>query len=233
MGLVGLGFIGCACVALVTDMDLALSAYFYDPITSSSWPIGEAPPWRWLYQYGPYPTLVLAVAACLGWLGSLVWPIWARYRTACLLLSLAVALGPGLLVNGLLKPYWGRPRPRQVQTLGGSMPYREWWQPGGPGAGQSFPSGHAAMGYVLVAGVYLVPQRRSRWPRALAGAGTLSYGTIVGFARMAQGGHFASDVLWAGGLMCLIVGLLQVALRSLSQVLGPPTQLREESPSSR
>jgi membrane-associated PAP2 superfamily phosphatase len=35
-------------------------------------------------------------------------------------------------------------------------------------------------------------------------AGGLSYGLLMGVARMAQGGHFPSDVLWAGGMVYLV-----------------------------
>jgi membrane-associated PAP2 superfamily phosphatase len=199
-------------LGLDTHLDLFLAACFYDPSAPQGWFWGEAILWRWLYHYGTYPTLVLTVGAVLVCLGSLVRHSWVDYRRACLLLVLAVVLGPGLLVNGVLKPYWGRPRPRQVELFGGSLPYRQWWQPGGTRVGRSFPSGHAAMGYVLIAGAFLVPQRRHPWWRVLVWVGALTYGTLLGFARIVQGGHFASDVLWAGGLMCLTVFGLRVAL---------------------
>lgn len=218
---VGLGFVAGACVVPATELELAFSASFYDPGLSPAWFTGEALHWRWLYDYGTYPTVVVVVVACLGWLGSLVRPGWRRYRYGCALLALAVALGPGLLVNGLLKPYWGRPRPRQVQALGGGVPYRPWWQPGGPGTGQSFPSGHAAMGYVLVVGVCLVPRRPGGWLRVLVLVSALSYGTLLGFARIVQGGHFVSDVFWSGGLMCFVAGTLHAGLRALHPTVRP------------
>jgi membrane-associated PAP2 superfamily phosphatase len=31
----------------------------------------------------------------------------------------------------------------------------------------------------------------------------LAYGTVMGIGRMVQGGHFATDVLWAWGLTYL------------------------------
>jgi membrane-associated PAP2 superfamily phosphatase len=113
---------------------------------------------------------------------------------------------------------WGRPRPHQVEVFGGSQPYRHWWQPGNLGGGRSFSSGHAAMGYVLVAGVWLVSQRRSPWWRGLALGGALLYGSLVGVARIVHGAHFVSDVLWSGGLMCFTVALLHAVL----PVRSPP-----------
>ena len=44
----------------------------------------------------------------------------------------------------------------------------------------------------------------------LAGA---CYGALMGVARMAQGGHFPSDVLWAGGVVYLVGLSLYYLLR--------------------
>jgi membrane-associated PAP2 superfamily phosphatase len=51
----------------------------------------------------------------------------------------------------------------------------------------------------------------------------LSFGVLIGFSRMLQGGHYLSDVLWAGGLvyLCGVVlsWVLEPALKPASQVL--------------
>jgi membrane-associated PAP2 superfamily phosphatase len=193
-------------------LDPALSAPFYAVQQTPAWYLKDALPWAWLYTYGELPAFIMATGAVLVLLGSLYRAAWRRYRRACLLLVLAVALGPGLLVNGLLQPLWGRPRPRHIEQFAGTQPYRPWWQPGGPGAGKSFPSGHAAMGYVLLAGAVLVPGGRRGWSGRLALGGALAYGTLVGLARVVQGGHFASDVVWSGLLMYLTVLALQKGL---------------------
>lgn len=213
-GVAVLGFVLLVLWCTVTDIDPRLSAYFYDP--PRGWYLKDAFPWGWLYDYGEYPAIVLAVGAFLVLLRSVWWPAWARYRRTCLLLVLAVSLGPGLVVNGILKPAWGRPRPRHVVQFGGAESYRAWWQPGGPGLGKSFPSGHAAMGFVLVAGVWLISHRHARW-RWLACTAALLYGSLMGCARIVQGGHFLSDVIWSGGVVGLLVVVLQQTLPSWSQ----------------
>jgi lipid A 4'-phosphatase len=206
------GFIPLLVLCTVTELDLSLAAYFYKPGLPYAWFLADVAPWSWLYRYGEYPAFVMLAGALLVLLGSLRRQTWVCYRRRCLFLVLVVALGPGLLVNGLLKPGWSRPRPRQIEQFGGSHSYRPWWRPGGPGTAKSFPSGHASMGYVLVAGAMLVPCRRRVWPHGLALAGALGYGTLMGVARIVQGGHFASDVVWAGGLMCVLIAVLQKVL---------------------
>jgi membrane-associated PAP2 superfamily phosphatase len=215
---------GCLLVGLFGTfpaLDLALSAFFYAAQPTPAWYLKDAVPWGWLYAYGELPAFMMAIGAFLVLLGSLRRVAWRQYRRACLLLVLAVALGPGLLVNGLLQPLWGRPRPRHIEQFAGTQPYRPWWQPGGPGAGKRFPSGHAAMGYVLLAGAVLVSGGRRVWLGRLALGGALAYGTLVGIARVVQGGHFASDVVWSGLLMYLTVLGLQKGLgRCLPAVAG-------------
>lgn len=202
------GFSCCALLSMLVDFDLTISAIFYNPTLSPPWFLGERAPWIWFYRYGEYPALVAAICAVLIWLASLRWPSWGHYRRKCAFLVLAVALGPGFVVNGLLKPTWGRPRPRQIELFGGSFSYRPWWQPGGLSRGKSFPSGHAAMGYILVVGTCLVPPPRGRWLRPLVFGVTLTYGTVLGYTRILQGGHFASDIIYSGGLMCGTVAIL-------------------------
>ena len=193
----------------VTDADVWLSAHFYDP--ERGWYLRQGAPWRWLYSYGKYPALVLAAGALLVLLGGLWKTPLARYRRGCAVVVLAVGLGPGVVVNGVLKPYWGRPRPRSIEPFGGTEVFRRWWQPGGAGAGRSFPSGHAAMGFVLVAGTTLISSSRLylRWCVWVA---ALLYGALMGWGRIVQGGHFLSDVVWAGGASCIITILVQKIL---------------------
>ena len=68
------------------------------------------------------------------------------------------------------------------------------------------------MGYVLVLGTCLVSPRRSTWLRGLVLGGALAYGSMLGATRIIQGGHFLSDVLWSGSLMCFLVAAPQAVL---------------------
>ncbi len=181
-------------------LDLAVARWlhgfgrFFD--TDSGW-LGV------LYHWAPWPSLLLAAGA-LGGLAVAPWMSAARrYRRAALFLVLLMALGPGLLVNVILKDYTGRPRPYQSEPFGGPFPYREAWELGPPGEGYSFPSGHASTAFYWMGLFFVCWRSRRRCAWIALGVG-LAWGLVIGVVRMVQGGHFLSDVLWAGGLIYLL-----------------------------
>ena len=119
---------------------------------------------------------------------------WPAY--GFLLTSLIV--GPGLVTNTLLKDHWGRARPAQVQEFGGTQRFT-------PAAiitdqcdrNCSFVCGDAAFVFWVVAFAYVAPPPRRR----MIAIAALALGTADGALRMAQGGHFLSDVLFAAWVM--------------------------------
>jgi lipid A 4'-phosphatase len=223
-----LGFGPLVVLCTFTNLDVGLSAYFYDPSAPEKWFLKHTVPWIWLFRFGEYAVILPTIGAAVMLCGSLVWRSWARYRQPCLVLVLAVVLGPGVLVNGILKPFWGRVRPVRCTQFDGVGVYHPWWQPGGVGFGNSFPSGHAAIGYVSIAAAWMVPERRSRWRRLVVAAG-LAYGTLLGVTRIIQGGHFASDVLWSGLLMCVIAAAMPAVLRLFPSTAGEACTGHEKS----
>lgn len=189
---------------IFSDLDLTIQNWFYQ----SGWMVGEQQPWAWLYHYGTLPGLTLAVFGLFLLAGSWIWPKLRQQRRLGALIVLTLVIGPGLLVNVLGKGYWGRPRPREIIQFQGQVPFQRIHQPGTPGQGKSFPCGHASVGFFLM--VMAFGQRKYRW--IWFGTG-LSYGTLMGIARIAQGAHFASDVIWAGGLTYLTAAVLDQVLR--------------------
>ena len=193
--------------------DLSLESRFYVP--GSGWVYADATPWRSLYRFGVFPAFAIGV-------GSL-WVIVAGffsararlYRKCAAFFLLLLLLGPGLLVNSVLKDHWGRPRPRQMQVFGGDRQFHQVWERGEGGKGMSFPSGHASAAFYLIAPYFVLRRRSRKWAGISLAAG-LGYGVLMGIARMAQGGHFPSDVVWAGGCVYL-VGLVLSHLLRLDQ----------------
>lgn len=113
--------------------------------------------------------------------------------------------GPVLLVNGLLKPFWGRPRPVNVEEFGGIWPFLPAWMVGPDGLGNhSFSSGEAASAACLLPLILFLP-REWRWPvGALLGA----FVAAVGLNRIAFGAHFLSDVVISVALMLVLAAVL-------------------------
>lgn len=150
-----------------------------------------------------------------------------------LLVILSFALAPGLLVNGVLKEHWSRPRPYSVAELGGHQPFKAWWDTTGACERNcSFVSGEASSAFAMLAVAALAS---GPWQYA-AIAGALVYGLVVGLVRMVAGGHFLTDVIFAGVLTALIVWLLHGYLfrwRSQDGALALPWALPWALPLSR
>jgi membrane-associated PAP2 superfamily phosphatase len=201
-------------VLWVTTWDIAIAGLFYDA-ASETWPWYQAEPWVTLYHYGPSPGLILGLAAAATTVLSFFWKRLHSWREMGLFLALLLALGPGLAVNGIFKPIWMRPRPQQIRDFGGEQAFVKAWDFGSHGTSKSFPCGHASMGFYLMGPAFLLYRRQRKWAAFFLCLG-LSWGGILGLARMAQGQHFLSDVIWSGG-MVYITGLVLSYLFHLNQ----------------
>ena len=130
-------------------------------------------------------------------------PLFTFARTA--FLALSMLLGPGLLVNGILKDHWHRPRPVQVTEFGGTAQFQPWWsRDGSCETNCSFVSGEASAATWLLAPALLVPAPF----QPLAVAAAFMFAIAVGRLRMAFGGHFLSDTLISILLTTLVILLL-------------------------
>ncbi len=124
---------------------------------------------------------------------------------AIVFLISTLALGPGLLVNVGFKDHWGRPRPIDVTQFGGDQHFVAWWDPRGDCPGNcSFVSGDVAGAVWTIAPAALVPPQ---W-RALAYGAALALGAGMAALRVMAGGHFFSDVVFAGVFTFLIVWIV-------------------------
>jgi lipid A 4'-phosphatase len=202
--------LAAAVFLLFPGIDLWASGLFYRPgegFFLAQWGLVRA-----IYAGVPYltDTIVVGVIALYLWSlqrGRAVWRIDGR---AAAFLLLALALGPGLLVNTVLKDHWGRARPSQVTAFGGSEHFTPAPLPAANCAHNcSFPAGHPAIGFYLVSMAFLVSDRRRR--RIATGA-AIATGAVFGLARMAQGGHFLSDVVFSGLLVYGVSWLLYRAV---------------------
>lgn len=131
---------------------------------------------------------------------------WRRVQAGDWLLTLALAVPPGMLLNVLLKNIFQRPRPSLEEPLLMVNTY-------------SFPSGHAVAATLFygVLAAYLI-SRTSAWRwRVLIAALAVCLTALVGLSRIYLGVHYPSDVL-AGmaegcGWLALVLTAVGVARR--------------------
>src|SRR5689334_14503147 len=168
---------------LFPGIDLWASGLFYRP--ESHFFLGDWAPVRAIYRGVPHVVelIVIAVPAlCLV-------ALWRRGRETALdiraaaFLLLSLAVGPGLLVNAVLKDHWGRARPAQVTEFAGTQHFTPALVPADQCARNcSFPAGHPAIGFYLVSFAFLVRDpRRRRMAQGVA----IAVGALIGLGRMA------------------------------------------------
>jgi membrane-associated PAP2 superfamily phosphatase len=196
------GIVG-AVFAFHPELDLAISRLFYDP-DKPDFPLRFVPLLYRLREAAQWIVAALVAPAAVALAAKLVLPrrrMLMSPRAIVFLLGTLI-LGPGLLVNVVLKDHWPRSRPVDVPQFGGDERFTPWWDPrGGCPKNCSAVAGEASGAFWTLAPASLTPPQ---W-RPLAYAGALAFGTAVGALRIAFGGHFFTDVAFAGVLMFLLV----------------------------
>jgi lipid A 4'-phosphatase len=192
--------------AAYPQLDVEIAALFYNPVTHAfaAWYSDRVEHVR---DAATLLIALLVAPAFLAVAGKLVFPQRRMLipGRAALFLIATLALGPGVLTNGILKGHSARMRPVDVVELGGKERFTPWWDPRGTCPENcSFVAGEASGGFWTLAPAALAPPQ---W-RALAYAGALAFGTAMGILRMAAGAHFFTDVVFAGVLMYVLIWTL-------------------------
>jgi lipid A 4'-phosphatase len=200
------GAIALAALIVFPAPDLAVSSWFYEP--GSGFPLAGLPLFQFVMRALPDLAIGATILAVL--LGLAAWAsgrVWAGVTPRiALFLGSSLAIGPGLLVNTLLKDHWGRARPHQILDFGGTAHFSPAVLLSDQCARNcAFPSGHAALGFWLIAFAAVVPER-GRMPTFVA---AMAIGVLVGMMRIAQGAHFLSDVIAAALLVAGVNYLLK------------------------
>lgn len=181
----------------VYPLDFYAQDFFFCSGEKNLWCHGEKPLWDFLYHYGVWPAGGLAIGAVVFLILSNTSALFKNKKIYSLFFLLTIVLGPGLIINSVLKMQCGRPRPRETTHYQGTWQYHNVWQKGITGKGKSFPCGHCSMGFVFM-GFYFIYYRDKKKLANLFLLLGIFYGGLIGLARMSQGGHFLSDVLWSG-----------------------------------
>jgi len=128
------------------------------------------------------------------------WPTLGIKQAQVVFVALALAAGPIIVANGLLKETWGRARPREVIEFGGKKIFTPPLTPSDQCSKNcSFVSGEASGMY---SPFFVAALMFPGWRRELIKGG-IAAGLLYGLIRMIQGGHFLSDVLFAGVFMAI------------------------------
>lgn len=205
--------IGAVLMVLMTvalhafGIDLAVAEQFY-VASHERFPLTENETLVRFDSWAPVPGLVLGIGGLVLGLAAYIWKRSESWLRSGIFLALVLAIGPGLLVNGV-KGFWGRPRPLDLQRYGGQYEYQPVWSLGADRVNcKSFPSGHGSMGFYLLAPLFLCRSDQRGRQRVLLAVG-LGCGLVFSASRIIQGAHFVSDVMWSAGLVLFCCAVLK------------------------
>lgn len=135
---------------------------------------------------------------------------YRHFREAALQMTLTLVVGAGFIVHTVLKDHWGRPRPKQVEEFGGMQPFRPYYSPNffhQPEPSRSFPCGHCTMGFYFFSLAFVCRRLGKKGWEWFFYLFALALGGALGLARIVQGGHFLSDVIWSGLILWWVAGV--------------------------
>ena len=203
------------CQALFASLpwiDLWVSSLFWSP--QSGFALGDIPALKLFREFAKDTYLAMCVLALAGLLLTLLkvkianipMRVWGYIFTL-------YALGPGLLVNAVLKQHWGRGRPADVIQFGGEKEFSPPFELVSQCVKNcSFVSGEASGAAAFAISAFLltryIPNKAIR---------QIVFGTSLGLSvagallRIAFGRHFTSDVIFGALFVSLIaIGLAYV-----------------------
>ncbi len=103
-----------------------------------------------------------------------------------------------VVINLIFKTFWGRARPGDVLQLGGEGSFSPWYQISDACSSNcSFVSGDAAVGFSLVVLYFITKNSYYLYS-------SIVFGFLLGIIRIAEGGHFLSDIIFSGIIVFLI-----------------------------
>ena len=115
--------------------------------------------------------------------------LWLRKQNYRAMLFALLAIAGGTTINQALKAHYARPRPEIVDQL----------------SSYSFPSGHSMMSvlYLFTLAYIFSELSRNQRRKAIYWLGAIVLFILIGLSRVAEGRHFATDVLggWSLGIV--------------------------------
>lgn len=191
---------------LYPDLDINVSSHFYNAesgffLKDEFWVLA-------IYNGVKIVTALFGVVAAFFALKTFLKTKSLRpsYYRNIIFVTLVCLIGPGFVVHNIFKDHFGRPRPHQVQEFGGAAHFQKPLVVSSECAQNcSFPSGHASVGFMFISLALLYRGFKRNAITALS----IFLGLVVGFGRIVQGGHFLSDVLFAGVVVFLTAYIIE------------------------
>ncbi len=221
---VALAFVAAALLfGAAPGIDIAVSAFFFDAGHFTA----QGAPWLELLRQTLWDVAI--ATALLSLALTLLQPL---RRTAPRIATrvwsfifLSYLIGPGLIVNGLLKAHWGRARPVQILDFGGTAQFTPPLEAAQECARNcSFVSGEAAGAITTALVLTLTFLAAIEAPRSRRGALAVTWilALVASGLRIAMGGHFLSDVVFSA-LICAMVTLSLYLLLRVDRVATTAT----------
>lgn len=186
-------------------IDIAVSSWFAGP--QGGFPLQADPALNLVRALNDTLILALLAAAAISLAAAAADrpSRWLMRPYKALFLFAVYAVGPGLVVNLVLKELFGRARPREIVEFGGTLAYSGPWQVAGSCVGNcSFTSGEAASAAAMLAVALIVPRA---WRLIVLVAIALP-AAAISLNRVAFGGHFLSDVVLSWLIVAIIMLLI-------------------------
>ena len=166
------------------------------------WSLGDLPFFKFLYDFGPIPSLALGAISLVAFIYFLFLTKSFRKSLPYAFPFMTLLIGPGLIVNSIFKDHWGREDLDKLISMEEAIHIPTF----GPQlrVGRAFlSSGHASVGFHLCCLAFL---RKNPYRGAFFSFG-IFWGLLIGLARILQGGHFLTDVI-ASGFFVLLTCIL-------------------------
>jgi membrane-associated phospholipid phosphatase len=131
--------------------------------------------------------------------------------------SILLGLYGYLFIVQPLKHLWGRVRFRDLDILYSN--FTPWFFPNGINGNQSFPSGHAAMAWMILPLLLLV-DNKSKSIKVFLILIIISWGLAVSLSRVVIGAHYASDVLWGSTIIIVVFLVITKSYRETAKTVS-------------
>ena len=130
-------------------------------------------------------------------------------------ITIALGLWGYIICIQLVKTLWGRVRFRELDELFSN--FTPWYLPQGLTGFDSFPSGHAAIGWIILPLIILVVNK-NRWLKYLVFCLICCWGIVLASSRVVIGAHYASDVLFGSFFIIAVFYFLKNKINRNSHI---------------